>query len=132
MITFIDEESDSEIVKGYWTILIVDDDPSVHQVTRFALKNTKVLGRKLRLIHANSTEEAKKILHETPNIALILLDVVMESHNAGLKLVQHIRESLSNSSVRIVLRTGQPGYAPEREVMVNYDINDYKEKTELI
>ncbi len=131
MITFIDEESDSEIVKGYWTILIVDDDPSVHQVTRFALKNTKVLGRKLRLIHANSTEEAKKILHETPNIALILLDVVMESHNAGLKLVQHIRESLSNSSVRIVLRTGQPGYAPEREVMVNYDINDYKEKTEL-
>lgn len=131
MITFIDEQNDPEVVKGYWTILIIDDDPSVHQVTRFALKDTKVLGRKLQMIHASSTREAKELMAETPEIALILLDVVMESHNAGLKLVKYIRETLHNSSVRIVLRTGQPGYAPEREVMVDYDINDYKEKTEL-
>jgi response regulator RpfG family c-di-GMP phosphodiesterase len=30
-----------------------------------------------------------------------------------------------------VLRTGQPGQAPEEKVIVDYDINDYKEKTEL-
>ena len=33
--------------------------------------------------------------------------------------------------MRIILRTGQPGQAPERRVIVDYDINDYKAKTEL-
>ena len=131
MIVFSEEKSNTEEVNSCWTILIVDDEPSVHQVTRFVLKDTEVLGRKLHLLHASSTREAKELLQENSDIALILLDVVMESHDAGLKLVQHIRECMLNTSVRIVLRTGQPGYAPECEVMVNYDINDYKEKAEL-
>ncbi|MGY8869749.1 MAG: two-component system response regulator [Pseudomonadales bacterium] len=131
MIVFSEEKIQAEEVKSCWTILIVDDEPTVHQVTRFALKDTEVLGRKLNMIHASSTRQAKELLRENPDIALVLLDVVMESHDAGLKLVHHIRESMNNTSVRIVLRTGQPGYAPEREVMVNYDINDYKEKAEL-
>lgn len=42
-----------------------------------------------------------------------------------------MREQAANPLVRIILRTGQPGQAPERQVMVDYDINDYKEKTEL-
>ncbi|MEO7013440.1 MAG: DUF3369 domain-containing protein, partial [Dokdonella sp.] len=45
--------------------------------------------------------------------------------------VRTIRGKLDNQFVRIVLRTGQPGQAPEHEVVAAYDINDYKEKTEL-
>jgi diguanylate cyclase (GGDEF)-like protein len=32
---------------------------------------------------------------------------------------------------RIILRTGQPGYAPEIDAIRDYDINDYKTKSEL-
>jgi signal transduction histidine kinase len=55
----------------------------------------------------------------------------METDTAGLSLVEFIRKDLKNETVRIILRTGQPGQAPERRVIVDYDINDYKAKTEL-
>ena len=66
-----------------------------------------------------------------PDVAAVLLDVIMETDDAGLDLVQFIRNTLKNETVRIILRTGQPGQAPERRVIVDYDINDYKAKTEL-
>ncbi|MCP4608474.1 MAG: GAF domain-containing protein, partial [Planctomycetes bacterium] len=50
---------------------------------------------------------------------------------AGLDLVKFIREELGNRLIRIILRTGYPGYAPEKEVVMAYDINEYKTKTEL-
>jgi response regulator RpfG family c-di-GMP phosphodiesterase len=62
---------------------------------------------------------------------MMLLDVVMESEDAGLDFVHHVRETLKNRMTRIILRTGQPGQAPERKVILEYDINDYKTKTEL-
>ena len=55
----------------------------------------------------------------------------METDVAGLELVEYIRNEIKNETVRIILRTGQPGQAPERRVIVQYDINDYKAKTEL-
>ena len=66
-----------------------------------------------------------------PDIAAVLLDVIMETDAAGLDLVEYIRNEIKNETVRIILRTGQPGQAPERRVIVQYDINDYKAKTEL-
>lgn len=65
------------------------------------------------------------------DIAVALIDVVMESDDAGLRLVEYIRQSLENHFTRIVLRTGQPGYAPENEIIRNYDIDGYKSKTDL-
>jgi len=38
---------------------------------------------------------------------------------------------IGNKAVRIILRTGEPGQAPERRVIVDYDINDYKAKSDL-
>lgn len=114
-----------------WKILIVDDEPDVHSVTRLALRNIEYHGRKLELISAYSASEAFEILSHTVDIAVILLDVVMETDDAGLRLVHRIRQELGNQLCRIVLRTGQPGQAPEQEVIVSYDINDYKSKTEL-
>lgn len=114
-----------------WKILIVDDEPEVHQVTRLVLGNFRFDERPLALISAYSSVEAEKLLREHTDTAVILLDVVMETEQAGLALVRTIRERLDNQFVRIVLRTGQPGQAPEHEVVAAYDINDYKEKTEL-
>ncbi|MFC1360174.1 MAG: response regulator, partial [gamma proteobacterium symbiont of Clathrolucina costata] len=114
-----------------WKILIVDDEKSVHQVTELALKHFDYKGRKLSFISAYSGQEAMEIARKERDIAIVLLDVVMETENAGFDVVEYIRNILGNNHMRIILRTGQPGYAPERYVIDHYDINDYKEKTEL-
>lgn len=114
-----------------WKILIVDDDREVHEGTEFALKDELVIGRELEFLHAYSAAEAHGIFAETRNIAVILLDVVMERVDAGLDLVRQIRDELNLHEPRIILRTGQPGYAPETEAIRAYDINDYRTKSEL-
>lgn len=114
-----------------WKVLVVDDEPEVHNVTRLVLGNFRFAERPLELISAYSSQEALGLLAHNDDTAVILLDVVMETEQAGLDLVRSIRERLGNQFVRIVLRTGQPGQAPEQEVIAAYDINDYKEKTEL-
>ncbi|MDX1677774.1 EAL domain-containing protein [Arsukibacterium sp.] len=131
---FAEDEQPSaepELAVGVWNILIVDDDEEIHTVTKLALNDLIVLGRKLIFHHAYSGDEAIRFLHNNPNVAMVLLDVVMESDDAGLKVVQRIRDELHLEELRIVLRTGQPGYAPEESVIKEYDINDYKTKTEL-
>ncbi|AWK85676.1 diguanylate cyclase [Azospirillum thermophilum] len=114
-----------------WLVLVVDDEPEVHAVTRLALSKLRFQGRRLRLISAASAEEATEILRCVDDIAIVLLDVVMETGDAGLQLVRTIREDLGNQTVRIILRTGQPGQAPEEDIILAYDINDYKSKTDL-
>ena len=117
--------------KGVWKIMIVDDDESVHQATQLALKNFVFDGKSLSIIHSFSGAQAQKLIAEHPDTSFILLDVVMETNDAGLKVVRYIREDLKNHLVQIVLRTGQPGDAPEESVIRDYDINDYKLKVEL-
>ncbi|HYG89499.1 MAG TPA: DUF3369 domain-containing protein [Azospirillum sp.] len=114
-----------------WLILIVDDDPAIHATTKMVLRGFTFEGRPAQFLSAATAAEARGILEGNPNVAVVLLDVVMESDDAGLRLVRHIRNELKNRRVRIILRTGQPGQAPERDVILNYDINDYKSKTEL-
>ena len=114
-----------------WQILIADDEEEVHQITTVAMIDVKFNGRPMEFLHAYSAAEAADILAANPDVAIILLDVVMENDHAGLQLVRHIREQMRNRRLRIVLRTGQPGQAPERDVVMDYDINDYKSKTEL-
>jgi len=114
-----------------WKILVVDDEEEIHRVTALALRDFSVHGRPLQLLDAYSGRESVEILRQQPDIAMVLMDVVMETEHAGLDAVQTIRNELKNRFVRIVLRTGQPGQAPEREVVRRFDINDYKEKTEL-
>src|SRR5215207_9224002 len=114
-----------------WTIAIVDDDPAVHEGTRFALYDYTLNGQILDILSAYSAAAGRELMRANPNVAVVLLDVVMETDDAGLGLVDYIRNELKNETVRIILRTGQPGQAPERQVIVDYDINDYKAKTEL-
>jgi len=124
-------EEDTSSTAAPWRILIADDEEEVHLVTKVALADVVFKGRPLAFLHAYSAAEARRMLAEHGDIAVMLLDVVMEADDAGLKLVQEIRERMGNRRLRIVLRTGQPGQAPEREVVIEHDINDYKTKTEL-
>lgn len=114
-----------------WRVAIIDDAKEVHSVTRMVLRDVRFRDRPIEFISAYSAEEGKRILAETPDLAMVFLDVVMEHDHAGLDLVEYIRNELGNKNIRIILRTGQPGQAPETEVIVKYDINDYKHKSEL-
>lgn len=132
---FADESSGEQGIEALngkkWKILIVDDEQDVHSTTRLVLDDFVFEKSGLEFLSAYTAEEALEIMKEHNDIAVILLDVVMESNHAGLELVQIIREELKNRMVRIILRTGQPGQAPERKVILEYDINDYKHKAEL-
>src|SRR5712691_5083431 len=133
ILTLIEDE-ESAVGPHYgapWKVAVIDDDPAVHDGTRYALYDYVLNGQKLDILSAYSADEGRHLLRNHPDIAVVLLDVVMETDSAGLQLVGFIRNELKNETVRIILRTGQPGQAPERRVIVDYDINDYKAKTEL-
>ena len=133
---FLDEDEPDLTGKGLpagapWRVLVVDDEPDVHSMTRFVLKNFRYRGRGLQLFEAGSAQEARRVLSTLGEMAVMLVDVVMESEHAGLELISHVRDVMGHTCTRIVLRTGQPGAAPERQVILTYDINDYKSKAEL-
>src|SRR6201989_1937534 len=120
---------DSSVRK--WKIAVIDDDQAVHEGTRFALSDYVLNGQGLEILSAYSAAEGRELMRAHKDIAAVLLDVIMETDVAGLDLVEFIRNEIHNETVRIILRTGQPGQALERRVIVQYDINDYKAKTEL-
>src|SRR3981189_1027860 len=114
-----------------WKIAIIDDEPAVHDGTRFALSDYRLNGQGLEILSAYSAADGRQLMRSHPDVAGGRLAAIMWTDAAGLDLVEFIREDLKNETVRIILRTGQPGQAPERRVIVDYDINDYKAKTEL-
>jgi len=128
---FAPSRKKEEKTTKHFNILIVDDDKSVHIVTKLSLKDFTYEGWTLNFTSAFSAEEAKSILRSDIEFAVVLLDVVMESETSGLEVADFIRNDINNHLLRITLRTGQPGQAPEQEVIVNYDIDNYRNKTEL-
>ncbi|MCU0428159.1 MAG: ATP-binding protein [Candidatus Kapabacteria bacterium] len=126
-----DSKHNTQNGENVWKLLIIDDDEEIHTVTRYALASYLFEQKAIQIESAFSAKEGRGILAKIPDISVILLDVVMETPDAGLRLVEHIRGELNNEFVRIILRTGQPGEAPEYEVIRAFDINDYKSKTEL-
>ncbi|MBU2924368.1 DUF3369 domain-containing protein [Colwellia sp. 4_MG-2023] len=133
---FKEESEASKSASGHkcnkkWRILVVDDDDSVHQVTKLVLNEIEIENRQLEIVSVYSMEEAKETLLADNDFCMAFVDVVMETDHAGLDLVQWIRRELKNQAIRLVLRTGQAGTAPEAKVIKEYDINDYKEKTDF-
>lgn len=114
-----------------YEVLLVDDDDEVHRSTRFAIAGLTLLGRRIQLLHAMSAADAVRMLEAHPDTAVALVDVVMEREQAGLELVSVIRNRLKLADLRIIIRTGQPGFAPEADVVTRFDINDYYSKAEL-
>ena len=114
-----------------WRILVVDDEEDIHQITHLVLDDYLYEGKPVTLLSAYSAQQAKLLLEQESTFAILFLDVVMESNDAGLQLARYVRETLKDRFARIILRTGQPGYAPEEEVILKYEINDYANKTEL-
>ena len=131
---FIEEEDEISSLPDdteTWKVMIVDDDHSIHEVTQLALEQFTFEGKSLHFISAYSATEAQQLILKHPDTAILFVDVIMETEEAGLDFVKYVRETLNNKLTRIILRTGHPGQAPEAQVILNYDINDYKTKLEL-
>lgn len=114
-----------------WKLLIVDDDESIHDITKLALKNLKFKGKRIEFSSAYSAKESIELLAKDEKFSIVLLDIGMETKDAGLEVAQFIRKDLHDNLTRIIIRTGQPGDTPEHQIIENYDINDFKSKTEL-
>lgn len=130
-LVFADDDAAESAAQAVWRVLVADDDEEVHAVTRMVLSELTFDDRPIELHHVYSGAEAVETVRNEAPFAVLLLDVVMESDDAGLLAVKAIRDQLGERALRIVLRTGQPGHAPEQRVIRDYDINDYREKTEL-
>ena len=105
-----------------WKVLLVDDDPDILAVTRLSLSNFQYEGFNLDIMSAHNASKARYLIEQHPDMAVMIIDVVMETDTTGLDLVEYIRNELDNRSARIIISTGQPGLAPERYVIDNYDI----------
>jgi len=129
----VDEPDEKQLNKNKkkWRILVVDDDESVHHITRLVLADAVIENRTLEIVSAYSSAQAKDILKNDDTFCMAFVDVVMETDHAGLDLVEWIRKKKRNQAIRLVLRTGQAGTAPEATVIKEFDINDYKEKTDF-
>ncbi|MEC4747843.1 response regulator receiver protein [Methylomicrobium sp. Wu6] len=118
----------------HWPVLLVDDEPDVLAISKLAMKNFEVYGLPLKIYTACSKQEAIWLINDDVEVgcslAVAMLDVVMETERAGLELCDFIRNNLGNKLTQIYIRTGQPGIAPEREVIDRYDINGYFTKVE--
>lgn len=135
IIDFLDEDDEQNFSSGTavhpWKILITDDDSNVHETTVLALNGVRIHGRPLEFLHAYSAKEAEELIIQNEDLSLILLDVVMETVDAGLELVKVVRGKLGKNDIRIILRTGQPGYAPEEKVSSQFAIDGYTTKSQL-
>ncbi|MFO7886034.1 MAG: response regulator [Desulfobacteraceae bacterium] len=114
-----------------WKILIVDDESSVHDIIKIVLNDFVYNNRPIEFINAFSGHEAKALFRKHPDTAMMLVDVVMETDHSGLDFVRYIREEIHNNIVQISIITGQPGQAPEANVIAKYRINTYLSKTEM-
>jgi CheY-like chemotaxis protein len=126
------EEITSDInVQGKWNILIVDDEDQVHEMTKLTLRDFKYADKKLNFTSVYSAKEAIELLKNNDDFAVVILDIIMENSQAGLEVVEFIRNDLANRTLRIIIRSGEHGQKSQRFIVDNYDINDYREKSEL-
>ncbi len=114
-----------------WQIIIADDEEDVHAITKLALKDIQFDGRKIQLISAYSASETIKMLDAYPETAIIFLDIVMEDDNSGLRVVDYIRNTINNHLIQIIIRSGNAINQLESELIEKYEINDYKDKSDL-
>jgi EAL domain-containing protein (putative c-di-GMP-specific phosphodiesterase class I)/GGDEF domain-containing protein len=114
-----------------YKVLSVEDDLDYQEALINALVTLNYDDKDVEILTANSAREAIKVIAKNPDISVILLDVIMEADDAGLRLVDTIRDGIGNDLVRIVLLTGQSGVAPVNDIMKNYDIDDYWSKPDL-
>jgi CheY-like chemotaxis protein len=130
LLDFADAEDDQAVAMQPWSILIVDDDSEVHRAVELALTGVSVSARPLSLMHCLSAAEARqKLAQDSGGIDLVLLDVVMETADAGLALLDELRAEAATQSLPVLLHTGQPGQAPEPVIRARYDISGYLTKT---
>lgn len=125
------EPAPDPVALAPWKVAVVDDDESVRAITRIALAPLRVDDRPLELLEATSAAEGIALFAAHGDIALGLVDMVMEEPTAGLKVIDAVRKAQGNHKVRLVIRTGQPGHLPEERIVRENEINDYREKTEL-
>lgn len=129
----------SKIIK--WKLLIVDDDrEGIHSLTRSILEDIQFNNQFIQIISTFSVKEAKEVLFKMNDIAVILLDLVMEHENAGFDLVSFVRKEklyddkkvfiekgLGNKQIQIILRTGYPKDDIKNSIE-KYGINSYLTK----
>ena len=114
-----------------WPVLLVDDDPAILALMSLVVGRETLDGVGVEILKASSAAEARRLLTARTDIAVAVIDVIMETESAGLDLVRWLAESPAHAATRRVLHTGQPGEGREEQVTRAADIHDYWAKGTL-
>ncbi len=114
-----------------WKILIVDDEQDIHKIIKMIFDNHKIDDMNLEIFSACNSDEAIFLLKENSDIAVALVDIVMETEDAGINCVRRIRNELKNDKIRLILKTGYPSQIPGPEILEAFDISMFKQETDL-
>jgi len=131
-IVFVDEPPGDETPLDFYLLLIVDDNADVHEATRIALQGQIVNGKRLRFMSAYSGREAILMVDKHIPFDLVLLDMVMETPNAGMEVAQNIQARLDlKHTPAIVMRSGQPGMFKDKDVDDNIWFDEFMLKSRV-
>jgi signal transduction histidine kinase len=114
-----------------WKVLITDDQELIHVMIKHYLSDYQYQGAGLQFVDAFTGKEAMKILKEQSDIAVIVLDVMLEEADMGFKVVQYIRETLNNKLVKIIMLTGKLDFDNAQNFFMKYDIDMFCPKHDL-
>lgn len=102
------------------TILVVDDEPDIREVIRFALE-----GADFRVIEAGHADEARKLLGiESPD--LLLLDWMLPGRS-GLELAQQLKQNTKTRDLPIIMVSAR-GEEADRIKGLDTGADDYVAK----
>ena len=116
---------------GHWKVLITDDQEMIHVMIKHYLKDYQFQGIGLQFIDSFSCKDAKSLLNNNPDIAVVILDVMLEEPDSGFQIVQYIRETLNNKLLKIIMLTGNLDIEKAKFFFMTYDIDIYCPKYDI-
>lgn len=114
-----------------WLVLVVDDEDSMREMIRIWLRDLTYQGRPVEVLEATSKLEALQVLRRTPEVAVVLLDQVLEGPNDGIETALYIRRTLGLRETRVILNTALDQALPKLDVLQREEVNDIQYKNEL-
>lgn len=114
--------------------MIVDDSDAYRETLerRFA-RNKFNQDTPYRIIGANSARSAiEKISGLQDPVHIFLIDIRMETDDAGITLIEYIRRKDKFMNVPIIVITGQPGEYSEKRIRKEYLIHGYINKSDNV
>lgn len=85
-------------------------------------------GFRVNFLYAKDNAEAKKIIKENHEIAVVILNIKNDDLDDRLKIISFIKKQPHTKYIRIILKSNDSNFALKEEITHNYEIDGYFSK----